>query len=138
MKRLLLPVALLALLAAACMPAAGTVNPQGLTGEWQLLNIQYADGSVSTPDFGEYTVRFDFAEDRMFVVADCNRGSGSFEAREDGSFVVGPIMLTRMACPPESISDEFVAQLGLANSYGFTDGYLHLTTLDDVALVFKR
>ncbi len=141
MKKLLLPVALLVLVAAACMPAAepGTVDPQRLAaGEWQLLNIQYADGEVSTPEFGEYSLDFDFDEERMFVVADCNQGSASFEATEQGQFVVGPLGLTRMACPPGSISAAFAAELGLVNSYAFQDSYLVLSNLDGTSLLFSR
>lgn len=139
MRKFAILATLLALALAACVPATGTVNPADLNNrEWTLLNIQYPDGTVSTPEFGEYTLEFDFEEERMFVVADCNQGSAAFEANEDGLLVVGPIALTRVACAPGSISDEFVAQLGLANNFGFTDGYLHLSTLDSVNLVFQR
>lgn len=141
MKRLLLSGTLLALLAAACMPATepGNVDPQALAdGDWQLLNIQYADGEVSEPAFGEYSLEFDFDEERLFVVADCNRGSATFEANADGSLVIGPIGLTRMACPPGSISNEFVAELGLASTYAFEGGFLVLSNLDGNSLVFSR
>src|SRR5690554_1561095 len=139
MRKFAILATLLAFTLAACVPAAGTVNPNDLDGrDWTLLNIQYPDGTVSTPEFGEYTLDFDFEDDRMFVVADCNQGSAAFEANDDGLLVVGPITLTRVACAPGYISDEFVSQLGLANNFGFTDGYLHLSTLDSVNLVFRR
>ncbi len=138
MKRFAIVAALLALVLAACVPAAGTVNPQQLNGSWSLLNIQYPDGEVATPDFGEYSIEFDFEEDRMFVVADCNQGSASFEANEDGSIVLGPLTQTMMACPPGSMGNEYALQLGMASSYGFVDGFLHMRTLDGVALVFSR
>ena len=139
MRKFAILAALLALVLAACVPAAGTVNPDDLTGrDWSLLNIQYPDGTVSTPEFGEYSLSFDSEEDRIFVVADCNQGSATFEATEDGMLVLGPITLTRVACAPGSISNEFVSELGLANSYGFIDGFLFLSTLDSVNLVFSR
>lgn len=138
MKRLAILTALLALVLAACMPAAGTVNPQQLNGSWSLLNIQYPDGQVATPDFGEFSAEFDFDEDRMYVVADCNQGSASFEANEDGSIVLGPLTQTMMACPPDSLGNEYAMQLGMANNYGFIDGFLHLRTQDGVSLVFGR
>lgn len=139
MRKFFVLASLLALVLAACMPAVGTVNPNDLRGrDWQLLNIQHPDGTVVTPEFGEYSLEFNGDDARMFVVADCNQGSAAYEATVDGDLVVGPITLTRMACAPGSISDEFVSQLGIARAYGFTDGFLHLRTLDGVALVFSR
>lgn len=139
MKRLAIVAGLLALLAAACVPAAGTVNPAQLEGgEWTLLNIQYADGEVSTPEFGEYTVDFSGEEDRMYVVADCNQGSASYEADEDGSLVLGPLTQTMMACPPGSMGSEYALQLGMASQFGFEGGYLYMTTQDGASLVFNR
>lgn len=141
MKRLLAFGTLLALAVTACMPAAepGTVDPQRLAGaDWQLLNIQYADGELSEPSFGEYDLQFDFDEERLFVTADCNNGSASFEATADGRIVLGPIALTRMACPAGSISNEFVAELGLASTYSFEGDFLVLSNLDGNSLVFSR
>ena len=138
MKKFALLSVLLALMLAACVPAAGTVNPQQLNGSWSLLNIQYPDGEVATPAFGEYSAEFDFEDDRMFVVADCNQGSASFEANADGTIVLGPLAQTMMACPPDSMGSEYALQLGMATSYGFVDGVLHMHTLDGVALVFSR
>ena len=138
MKRVTLLAAGLLLALAACVPAAGTVDPEQLAGSWTLLNIQYADGSVSTPEFGEFTVDFELSEDRVYVVADCNRGSGTFEANPDGSLVIGPVTQTMMACPPGSMGTEYAMLLGTANGYGFVEGFLHLTTVDGAALVFHR
>lgn len=138
MKKIALLTAMLALVLAACVPAAGTVNPQQLNGSWSLVNIQYPDGEVATPAFGEYTAEFDFEEDRMYVVADCNQGSASFEANPDGSIVLGPLTQTMMACPPNSMGSEYAMQLGMANGYGFVDGVLHMRTQDGVSLVFSR
>ncbi len=138
MNRLLLSAAGLLLVLAACVPAAGTVNPQQLAGQWTLLNIQYADGTVSAPEFGEFTVDFDFSEERAFVVADCNRGSGAFEATEAGVLTFGPIAQTMMACPPGSMGTEFAMQLNMANRYAFIDSFLHLSNQDGTSLVFQR
>lgn len=139
MKKLVILAGVLALLVAACVPAAGTVNPAQLEGrEWSLLNIQYPDGEVATPDFGEYTADFNGSEDRLYVRADCNQGSASFEANPDGSLVLGPLAQTMMACPPGSMGSEYALQLGMASSFGFEGGYLYLTTQDGVSLVFER
>ena len=72
------------------MPATelGKVGRTARGRDWQLLNIQYADGRVSEPTFGEYSLEFDFDE-RMYVVADCNQGSAGFEATDDGRLVLG-------------------------------------------------
>lgn len=141
MRRLLAFGAVIALLVSACMPAAGpgSVNPARLAGaDWQLVNIQYADGELSEPAFGVYSLEFDTEEDRLFVTADCNSGSASFEANDDGSLVLSPITLTRMACPAGSISNEFVTELGLASAYAFEGDYLVLRNLDGTSLVFSR
>lgn len=141
MKKLMAFAAVLALLVSACVPATelGKVEPERLAdADWQLLNIQYADGRVSEPTFGEYSLEFDFDEERMYVVADCNQGSAGFEATDDGRLVLGPIALTRMACPAGSISDEFVAELGLGSSFSFEEGHLIVHNLDGNSLVFRR
>jgi heat shock protein HslJ len=51
------------------------------------------------------------ADGRASVRADCNRGSGAYTL--DGPALhFGPVAITRMACPPGSLDDRFLKQLG--------------------------
>ncbi len=125
--------ALLALLlVTACQPiqpeipskeddaAAGTAAqaaPSELTGVvWQWQQTGMNDDSVTTPaDPATYTLEF-LPSGRLNVQADCNGGSSSYTL--DGSqLTIGPIALTRMACPADSLDSVFVQQLGEVASY---------------------
>jgi heat shock protein HslJ len=63
-----------------------------------------------------YTVEFK-DDGTIQVVADCNRGSGSYSA-SDGSISFGPMAMTMAVCGPDSLSDEFVRALSAAAVYG--------------------
>jgi heat shock protein HslJ len=118
-------------------PAAGAVPPapaelQGRT--WELVRIRFGDDSVLTPpEPSRYTLRLDPAG-RAEVGADCNRAGGSYTL--DGPRLgFGPLASTRAACPPGSLSDKYLQQLGLVRSWLVRDGRLHLATLADGAIL---
>jgi para-nitrobenzyl esterase len=102
---------------------------------WRLVRIQSMDDTVTTPDErSKYTLTFD-AGGQVAVVADCNRGAGTFEWSDDSRLEFGPLATTRAMCPPGSISDRFVRELGYVRSYVIRDGMLHLATMADGAIL---
>lgn len=112
------------LASAACTDPSASDSPQ-LTGTtWELQQIQLNDGQVFTPDLPEnYTAEFTEAGE-LLVQADCNRAIGAFTVEDDRllSVTLGPTTLA--ACPPESISDDFLRFMGSANSFFFRDDEL--------------
>ncbi len=75
------------------------------------------------------------ADQGLRVQADCNSGSGRYSL--DGSQLkIEGIALTKMLCPPASLSDTFVQDLGAVASYSLQDKAL-LLTLNNNAGVMK-
>ncbi len=64
----------------------------------------------------------------MNVRADCNRGSATY-VRNGSTLGIGPIALTRMACPSDSRDADFLK--GLGNVSG------HLIRGNDLVLTLK-
>ncbi len=89
----------------------------GTTWQWaKSTDSSGKETKVNQPD--KYTLQFFSADGKVAVKADCNTASGSFTA--DGhnlTFSLGP--LTLAACPAGSLSDQFIKELGEAQSYLF-------------------
>ncbi len=145
MRRLVALAACLGLAACAATESTDERSPPAdaqttsLTGTaWQLIEIQSMDDRSYTP--GDETYTLSFGDDgRVQAVVDCNRGFAYYFETGDGSLTFGPIALTRMQCPPESLHDRFLAQLGFVRSYVLRDGRLYLATMADGAILeFER
>jgi heat shock protein HslJ len=86
---------------------------------WQWVKSTDNNGKetkVNQPD--KYTLQFFLADGKVAVKADCNNAAGSFTA--DGhnlAIELGPMTLA--ACPPGSLSDQFIKELGEVQSYLF-------------------
>jgi heat shock protein HslJ len=102
-----------------CQTGSASTN-SALTGKtWELQQIQFNDGRLLTPESPQnYTVEFTSAGE-VLVQADCNRAIGGFTQAADSriSITMGPTTLA--ACPPNSISDDFLRALDNANLYFF-------------------
>lgn len=97
---------------------------------WQLVEIQSMDGKVTRPDErAKYTIAF-APDGRIAVRLDCNRGTGTWNARE-GQLEIGPLAMTRAMCAPGSLSDRFARDLGLVRSYVTENDRLHLALQAD-------
>ena len=113
--------------------AAGAGQPPPTLGgtSWQLVRIQYMDDKVVTPDDrSKYTVAFG-TDGRASMRIDCNRGSGSWKSAEPGQLVVGPLAVTRAMCPPGSLHDRVVKDMGYVRSYVIRDKHLFLSLMAD-------
>lgn len=93
---------------------------------WQWTGYAGKDGFTLTPDTpANYTLSF-MDDGTVAVKADCNTGGGTYT--EDGASL--SIMVTRMtraACPPESLSNDFVIGLNAAESYAMDGENLAIT-----------
>lgn len=98
-----------------------------LTGRiWQLEQIQYNDGALLTATPPEnYTVEF-MADGSVIIRADCNRARGQFTEEGDGSVAISVDAVSRAACPPGSISNEFLQGLNDSAIYFLQDGKLFM------------
>jgi heat shock protein HslJ len=64
--------------------------------------------------------------------AGCNRYTGSLKETSPGTIELGPLALTRMACPPPAseLEERFVARMNKVKGYTFVAGRLGLTWSD--------
>ena len=118
------------------MEEAETPEVHELAGtSWKLVRIASMDDSELLPaEDTAYTITFN-ADGRANMRVDCNRGAGTWESAEPGALTFGPLALTRAMCPPGSIHDQFVGQLGYVRSYVLRDGNLYLATMADGAII---
>jgi heat shock protein HslJ len=106
-------------------------------GVADILGVIWSWESVTPPTGQPVTVdnprRYQFMllpTGTIRVKADCNNGSGAFWI--DGSSIsIEVLTLTRAACPPGSLSNEFVQLLNQATSYRVEGGNLLLETDGD-------
>lgn len=94
------------------------------------------DGSSKTPDDpNKYLIEFQ-ADGHVAVQADCNRVAGTYTVKDNQlAITLGPSTLA--ACPPGSMGDEFVKQLGEISSYLFKSENLILEIkMDSGSMIF--
>jgi heat shock protein HslJ len=120
-------------------PAGGTTTAGDVVDvvwEWVSTTTPVEEVKVNSPD--RYTLRLG-SDGHLALKADCNRGAGSYAIGGDRALTVKPIALTRAMCPPGSLSDRFVKDVGRATSYFVKDSelYLELPT-DSGTLRFRR
>ena len=120
------------LLAAPVSEVGAQAPPANLAGtSWQLVRIQSMDDKVATPDSrSKYTIAFG-TDGRVSMRVDCNRGSGTWKSAEPGQLVFGPLAMTRAMCPPGSLHDRIVKDMGYVRSYVMKDGHLFLSLMAD-------
>lgn len=83
---------------------------------WSWVGTQMSGGGGVVPEGRErYTVEF-LASGTVSVRADCNRGSATY-VRNGNSLGIGPIALTRMACPSDTRDAEFVKGLSAVSGH---------------------
>lgn len=106
-------------------PSEGTlVGPT-----WQWVGTVYNNDTEQAVDSADYTIEF-LPDGSLGFKADCNTGGGSYQV--DGSALTIQLgAMTMMACPPESLSDKFLMELGQVASYVIEDGMLYLNLAMD-------
>ena len=83
--------------------------PLGVVWQWQTEELE---------DTSDHTIEF-LADGHIAIRADCNRGRASFETFGENGLRVGPVAMTRAACPPGSLEQRFVEQVVSSSSYAF-------------------
>lgn len=109
---------------------------EGLGGtSWRLVQIMSMDDSTYKPDDPSmYTLTFE-ADGSMNVLADCNRGTGSWVSESKSQLQFGPIAATMAMCPPGSLHDRYMSQFEWVRSYTMRDGHLFLATMADGSII---
>ena len=140
--RVLLPVALAAVLAACATSEGGPILPGAINAPpppiaapgdsvltntvWTWLGTQRTDGSRIVNDAPERYALMFAPGGKVEVRADCNRGSGSYLVTGN-QLSFGPIALTKMMCPADSRDNEFLRELGAVVAQGMSGNDLVLT-----------
>ena len=83
--------------------------------------------SVDAPE--RYTIKL-LPDGQFQFTADCNTGRGTYTLQGGQlGFEIGP--MTRAACPPGSLSDEFIEELQAAAIYFVEGGELYIDLIYD-------
>jgi heat shock protein HslJ len=123
---------------AASTAPAGEPRPTAPTAivgrAWRLERIRMMDDTVHVPDPPDGYTLVLRGDGRAEVRADCNRGTASY-ALSGSALTFGPFATTRAMCPPGSLSDRYLQQLGQVASWMQREGRLHLATRADGAIL---
>jgi heat shock protein HslJ len=102
---------------------------------WQWVELDGPDGPSVVAHPENYVLVF-HADGTFNLKADCNTGHGTY-ALEGNRITLGPIAITKALCPKGSRSDQFVEQLGSADTIETRDGTLIITLEDEAgSMVF--
>jgi len=104
------------------------------TWQWQRAKLDGGREIVASAP-NRYTLKFE-GGGRVLLLADCNRGSGSYEVN-GAAMKLSPIALTKMACPSGSQDTEFVQALSRVTGYTINDKELVLTLTGGASMVFR-
>jgi len=100
-------------------------DPGDVVGrEWKWVRTVTPIEIIESSDPARYTLRLD-ANGRAVIQFDCNRGGGDYQI-EEGKLSFGPLMSTRMACPPDSQDTVFMGELSRISSFFVAGGDLFL------------
>ena len=112
-------VALLGATQAAAQPVAP--QPRGLSAalsgtQWEWIRFASPAGDIRVDDPSHYTLAFDH-ENHAALRADCNRAAGGVGSAGPGMIRFGALAMTRAMCPPGSLSDRYVRDVGRTTRY---------------------
>lgn len=113
-----------------------TFSPQeyeasGLGGTiWQWMRLDSSNGTTTlVNDPSKYTLQF-LSDGTIAGTADCNNFAGSYLVQGASlQIFMGPMTLA--ACPPESLSDEYIQRLGEVRTFVFDGSNLVLNLMMD-------
>jgi heat shock protein HslJ len=102
-----------------------SVDPRTILNKtWQWESTITPVEKITVPGPERYTI-FLQADGRAQMRFDCNRGSGGFKI-SPGQLSFGPLLSTRMACPPDSLDSAFMRDLQRVVSFFVDNGTLYL------------
>jgi heat shock protein HslJ/uncharacterized protein YraI len=108
----------------------------GATWQWTGGRESPTAEATTVPDPESYTLTFG-DDGSLFIQADCNTSRATYELSGD-QLTISPGATTRMACPPDSLSDQFLAMLGQAAQVGTAYGNLVIVLDSDAEMFFQR
>lgn len=121
--------------AAGEQPGAAEAGLAGVVLQWP--GYTNAAGETVTVENPEDYLLTLLPDGTFTLLADCNVGGGSFTYGEGGSLMLGPIRLTRAACPDGSRGADFVEFLeGVTAATVGADGAVTLTGDDGRSATF--
>lgn len=102
-------------------------SPVGFVWKWE--GTQTPVGRVAPDDPTLYTLEF-LPDTTVVAQIDCNRGTGKYKM--DGkSIFIGPLAVTRMACPTGSLDAKFAQQIDAARTIFFRGDTLFMDLFAD-------
>jgi len=112
------------------MPNTGSSQSPSLVNvQWQWSRFIDPVQAFDIPNPSQYQLFF--ATDGTFnFQADCNSGTGSYQA-DGGSITLEVTSITQALCGDESLSDQFLENLGFVRTYTFNDTQLILDLMAD-------
>ena len=130
MKRVLFAIAAMTMFAACC----GEENLPMENTKWNLTELQGATNEV----FADAdTFWFSLDGESIVGVGACNRFFGGYQLTQCGSFEVGAMGMTRMACPDMELEDVFVRVMDEADCYEIKGNVLTLKKGTEVLARFS-
>lgn len=116
--------------------SAGEIVGSELSGtEWRLIKIMSMDDTVYVPDDPlRYSLKLN-TNGSASIMADCNRGSGSWTSKSASQLQFDLISATQALCPENSLSEKYLAQFKWVRSYVMKDGNLFLATMADGSII---
>jgi heat shock protein HslJ len=123
--------AVLGLIVAGCAgrtysePTTHSTEPSSVIGRtWQWEATVTPVEKIRVPDPERYTILLT-ADGKVQASIDCNRGGGDYRIGE-GTLTFGPMLSTRMACPPDSLDHQFMRDLQRVVSFFVDNDTLYL------------
>jgi heat shock protein HslJ len=111
------------------VPVAATMPlPASPVGSWRWVSIVTPVETIQAPATGEYTLVI--GDSTATGVADCNRMTGK-AAWTDKQLTLGPMAMTRMACPPGGLGDRYAKFLGGAAGWFYRTDTLFVDLMVD-------
>lgn len=110
---------------------SGALPPEVAGTTWRWVSTLTVYGELR-PDAGTYTLHF--TGDRVQVEAGCKAGTASLGVGDNRQLQIGTLALSRNDCPGgNSVTDQFLADLGRARQWTLKDGDLYLGHPGDAA-----
>ena len=102
-----------------------STDPQSVLDKtWQWESTITPVEKIAVPNPERYTILLK-ADGRAQARFDCNRGGGDYQISA-GKLSFGPLMSTRMACPPGTLDAAFMKDLQRVSSFFVLNGTLYL------------
>lgn len=110
---------------------------QAMSRTWQWVSTVTPVERITVAAPERYTMLLQ-PDGRSQVRFDCNRGGGKYKIAE-GQLSFGPLVSTRMACPPDTQDGTFMRDLQRVTSFFIEDGVLFLELpYDSGTMQFRR